>query len=236
MASDWLKWCKGLPKKPQVIEMARLLGRSRHEIASLLMEVWDWAEENATVQPSAECPGFVRIVSASGTLVDDAVGVAGLADAMVAVGWLAIRDGRLEFPKFGRHNGSHAKRRALDADRQRAARVRKTSATDADESTTDSGSPHREYTPSKKRSTPFKKPSLEEVKSYCLERGNKVNPQRFLDFYESKGWKVGKNPMKDWRAAVRTWEQRAESEATVQHDPRGNLAAAEAYLAMGGDR
>ena len=56
-----------------------------------------------------------------------------------------------------------------------------------------------------KRFTP---PTLEEVSEYCRERGNGVNPQRFIDFYASKGWKVGNQPMKDWQACVRTWEQR----------------------------
>lgn len=54
---------------------------------------------------------------------------------------------------------------------------------------------------------PFVKPSLESVTAYCKERGNAVNAQRFIDHYESNGWKVGKNPMKDWKAAIRTWEQ-----------------------------
>lgn len=54
----------------------------------------------------------------------------------------------------------------------------------------------------------FKKPSLEEVKQYCLERNNNINPENFIDYYDANGWKVGKNPMKDWRAAVRTWERR----------------------------
>lgn len=52
----------------------------------------------------------------------------------------------------------------------------------------------------------FQKPTMEEVEAYCKERNNKVNPERFYDFYESKGWYVGKNKMKDWRACVRTWE------------------------------
>ena len=50
-------------------------------------------------------------------------------------------------------------------------------------------------------------PTLEEVKAYCSERGNKVDPERWFDYYTSNGWKVGKNPMKDWKAAVRTWER-----------------------------
>ena len=53
-----------------------------------------------------------------------------------------------------------------------------------------------------------KRPTLEEVEAYCKERNNRVNPQAFIDYYSSNGWKVGKNPMKDWKACVRTWEQR----------------------------
>lgn len=53
----------------------------------------------------------------------------------------------------------------------------------------------------------FKPPTLEEVKGYCSERHNNVDPDRFINFYTSNGWKVGKNAMKDWKAAVRTWEK-----------------------------
>lgn len=53
----------------------------------------------------------------------------------------------------------------------------------------------------------FAKPTLEEVRAYCQERRNNVDPQRFLDHYTSNGWMVGKNPMKDWKAAVRNWEK-----------------------------
>ena len=60
---------------------------------------------------------------------------------------------------------------------------------------------------SKKKSDRFTPPSLEDVQNYCLERNNSVDPQAIIDFYESKGWMVGKNKMKDWKAAVRTWER-----------------------------
>ena len=62
----------------------------------------------------------------------------------------------------------------------------------------------------------FLKPSLEDIRSYCQERRNQVDPERFFNFYESKGWMVGKSPMKDWKAAVRTWEQRPETRTTYQ--------------------
>lgn len=53
----------------------------------------------------------------------------------------------------------------------------------------------------------FVKPTVEEVKQYCIERNNCVNAEQFYDYYESNGWKVGKNAMKDWKACVRTWER-----------------------------
>lgn len=53
----------------------------------------------------------------------------------------------------------------------------------------------------------FEKPTLSEIKEYCIERNNNVNAEQFFDYYESNGWKVGKNSMKDWKAAVRTWER-----------------------------
>ena len=58
--------------------------------------------------------------------------------------------------------------------------------------------------PKRKRFTP---PTLEEVQAYCLERNNTIDPQQFIDYYTSNGWLVGKNKMKDWKAAVRTWER-----------------------------
>ena len=53
----------------------------------------------------------------------------------------------------------------------------------------------------------FTKPTLEDVQAYCAERGKGVDPQKWYDYYSANGWKVGKNPMKDWKAAVRTWER-----------------------------
>lgn len=59
---------------------------------------------------------------------------------------------------------------------------------------------------SPKRKT-FTKPTIDEIQDYCIERNNNVNAEQFYDYYESNGWKVGKNSMKDWKAAVRTWER-----------------------------
>lgn len=54
----------------------------------------------------------------------------------------------------------------------------------------------------------FVKPTIEEVQEYCTQRQNNIDAENFIDYYEANGWKVGKNPMKDWKAAIRTWERR----------------------------
>ena len=72
------------------------------------------------------------------------------------------------------------------------------------------GEEKEEYSPPKspsERGKRFDPPTVEEVQAYCSERNNSVDAQTFVDFYASKGWLVGKNPMKDWKAAVRTWER-----------------------------
>lgn len=62
----------------------------------------------------------------------------------------------------------------------------------------------------------FEKPTLSEIKQYCIERKNNVDAQHFYDYYESNGWKVGKNSMKNWQAAVRTWEKNSYTSTTKQ--------------------
>jgi len=62
-------------------------------------------------------------------------------------------------------------------------------------------------TNTKPKSNNFTPPTLEQVKQYCQERNNQVDASKFIDFYTSKGWMVGKNKMKDWKASVRTWEK-----------------------------
>lgn len=71
--------------------------------------------------------------------------------------------------------------------------------------------------------TVFKKPTIEEIKDYCMERNNSVNAEAFYDFYESKNWYVGKNKMKDWKACVRTWEQRDKSKSDTYKSKANKL-------------
>lgn len=63
----------------------------------------------------------------------------------------------------------------------------------------------------------FRKPTLSEVEDYIAVRGSDVDPEAFFAYYESNGWKVGGNPMKDWHAAVVTWEKRQKADKQRQH-------------------
>ena len=62
----------------------------------------------------------------------------------------------------------------------------------------------------------FYPPTLDEVKQYCEERKNNIDPMTFIDFYSSKGWMIGKNRMKDWKAAVRTWERKRKEQSKTE--------------------
>lgn len=65
----------------------------------------------------------------------------------------------------------------------------------------------------------FKKPTTDEISAYCKERENTIDPQHFFDYYESNGWKVGRNPMKDWKSAVRYWERNNAGKQTGRKQP-----------------
>ena len=73
------------------------------------------------------------------------------------------------------------------------------------------------------KSKKFVKPTVEQVRDYCQERQNGVNPEKFVDYYDSNGWKVGKNPMKDWKAAVRTWEKNGYSNASKPEQAKSDI-------------
>ena len=64
----------------------------------------------------------------------------------------------------------------------------------------------------------FKKPTLEEVQEYCRERGNTIDAEYFIDYYESKGWLVGRTKMKDWKAAIRLWEHKSTKKVDKQKE------------------
>jgi len=70
----------------------------------------------------------------------------------------------------------------------------------------------------------FKKPTVNEIADYCIERKNNIDAETFYDFYESKDWRVGKNKMKDWKASIRTWEKRQ------SNNNKGGMSKIHAHL------
>ena len=77
----------------------------------------------------------------------------------------------------------------------------------------------------------FIKPTIEEVKQYCLERNNNVDAEHFIDYYNSNGWKVGKNSMKDWKATIRNWE-RTNKEKSNGNSTKHNKSDGSEYSAF----
>ena len=65
----------------------------------------------------------------------------------------------------------------------------------------------------------FSPPSVDDVRAYCAENGYGIDPERFVDFYKSNGWMVGKNHMKDWKAAVRSWERKENPNGKTESKP-----------------
>lgn len=80
-----------------------------------------------------------------------------------------------------------------------------------------------------KTASRFTPPTLDDVRNYCIERNNGVDPERFVDYYTSNGWKVGKNSMKDWKAAVRTWEK-TESQNTHSASVKSSTGSNNPFL------
>ena len=133
--------------------------------------------------------------------------------------WSAIKSAR-----------SEAGKKSADARQQRreatsVQQVLSNSSTNVEETPTPQPPAPQQEKPKVVRFVP---PTLDEVKAYCQERGNRVNPERWFYFYQSKGWMVGKNKMKDWRSAVRTWE-RDDNEKVNNDGKRNVIAGADAF-------
>jgi hypothetical protein len=197
MAGDWIKMQKSLSRDPRVVRISSALKADRLRTVGGLFSAWclfDEQTEDGTLE------GYTP------EILDELIGFPGLAKAMHSVGWLDIDGDSIRVPRFEQHNGRSAKRRAQDS-------VRKTSARDADKVPLQNGTFVRKKSALEKRreekNIRMAKPSLEEVSEYGKTLNPPFNrPDAFIAFYESNGWKVGKNPMKDWKAAVRTWHQK----------------------------
>lgn len=143
MAFDWIKMRCSLPDDPAVVALAARLGCDEFAIVGRLHKLWSWADAHTTDG---------RIDGVTPAWIDRTLDMPGFAAAMVTVGWLAVEGETLCFPRFERHNGASAKRRAENTDRQRASRSKRDkSATEPSRTVRDTSATReekrREYTP-----------------------------------------------------------------------------------------
>ena len=196
MAFDWIKMRSNIDHDWRVVRMAELLGIPELHVVGCLWKVWSWADQNSE-DGNALCVTDVTL--------ERYTSVTGFAHAMRQVGWLSGESGALTLPNFTEHNGQTAKKRA-----KTQARVQK----HRNAFVTLKALPEKRREEKKKDTTNVVSrtpPTIEQVTAYCKERGNAVDPQAWLDHYTANGWRVGKNPMKDWKAAVRTWEKNSKA-------------------------
>lgn len=192
-------------------------------VASLL-QVWGVA--NDVGKPHGD-----DLILSHATLerLDEIAGVPSFGDAMHSVGWATQSEkNSVTFPEFLLYNTPAEDRsRQQNRDRQRRYRETKRNVTgNATGNVTNNAKRNAREEKSREESNTKKskpkdgsKPTVEDVRAYCLERKNSVDPEAWMAHYEANGWKIGRNPMKDWRAAVRTWERNQAAKAAIDRTP-----------------
>jgi hypothetical protein len=223
MAGDWIKLEKATTTKPEVLRLASLLQCTVGEAFYYCVRFWNWCDDHLT---NGHADGVTQ------EMLDVLIGRPGFSAQLVVVGWLQVRSGSLEVPHFERHLAESAKTRALSAKRkkkQRSSDVTQESREDRDISVTREEKRREEnVSPSgdtgvrpQKRFVP---PTVDEVRAYCIERGNRIDPEGFVAFYTASGWKrKGGAKVVDWKSCVITWEKN-----DAQFSNRSNGAASTA--------
>lgn len=237
MAADWIKIEHGLPRKPEVMELSRMLEIDEMTVVGHLVCFWSWVDQNL----SPLCP------STSGTKkgLDRVAGCEGFVDAMVTVGWLEFDGHTVTVPNYEHHLSQSAKKRAFEArkkTRQRSVspvvspKCPPCTGTKSGQKGGPENRREEESLVSKETreiatappSRSFSPPTIPEVIEFVLEKSLCIDAADFVHFYESKNWMVGKSKMKDWRAAALGWDSRNRKEATNGRQNQRKQTAAEA--------
>lgn len=204
-----------LAADPHVVRIMFALRSDRIRVVGALHMLWCAFDQHST-------DGSLTYTPAE---MDAHIGWEGFTDAVIRAGWLES-DGSnvLTMHNFEAHNSASAKRRASEQKRMQSVRNHAN-----DFQTSCPPEKRREEnintstrSKAKEGASRFTPPSLQEISSYIQQRKSTINPEAFLDFYGSKGWKIGNSPMKDWRAAVRTWERRDKQSQGGQNGKTGN--------------
>lgn len=195
MAGDWVKFEIDTFEKPEVIKIADDLEIPEEHVAGCLLKVWCWFDRQSRDG---------HVLSVTEKYIDRLTSVTGFAEAMQKVGWLIMSDDGLTIPNFDRHNGKSAKNRSLATDRKRRERSRNNRDFDV---TREEKRRNKEKDKKESHSPRFTPPTVDQVRKYVETREVKIDPQVFVDHYETNGWFRGKTKIKDWKACVRTWEK-----------------------------
>ena len=239
----WIKIETSLPRKPEVMQLADILGIDEVAVVGHLVCFWSWVDENV----SQECP----VVTGTKRGLDRVAGRDGFAAAMVAVGWLQMEGNEISIPHLDYHLDHSAKTRATEQRKKAKQRAKPPeSRTCPDATGTKSGTAEgQKGGPEKSRveesrvevipesarppqATPetqepqepeppatlpatvqrsaFRRPSVQDVAEHATSACLDMDPQAFHDYYAANGWRVGRNAMKDWKAAARNWAKRDE--------------------------
>lgn len=223
--SDWIKMRTDLYRHPKVLLIADDLLRADSELALFVsqnlrrdMTVTRNVMRNVTVGALVTVWGTLRhrgkriddallLPGVTDSVVDDIADLPGFGAAMRKARWLLQTKRGLIFPRFfADHNVDPSAEN--NRERQRRFREKQRNVT-----VTLRNGQSRERVEKEKenKNPPFIPPSVDDVRAYCQERNNTVDAQRFVDYYGSNGWIVGRTKMKDWQAAVRTWEKNTQT-------------------------
>jgi hypothetical protein len=199
MAGDWIKIEHSLPDKPEVMEMASILGIDADAVVGKLIRVWTWFDNHTD---DGDAPVTVR------ALLNRCTGVSDFVSAMEQVGWITDLNGRLNVSRFDRHNGQTAKTRANT--NRRVAKSRNGNGASV---TNVTGKALQKPLPEKRREeSPILtnrsgKCTLDEAKEFAREIGLPESDGESCFFkWEGNGWKNGTNRVKDWKATMRSWK------------------------------
>ena len=192
---SWIKVDTAIHSKPEVFRLSAELEMSVLEVVGLLVKFWAWADTH-----SADG----NAVGVTSVTLDSYIGVNDFSAMMQKVGWLEFNEEGMKIPNFDYHNGKSAKSRALTNRRVSKSRNERYKCND-DSVTKALPDKIREDKNNNIGGKRFSPPTIKEISDYSLEIRQPIDAEKFHDFYASKGWMVGKNKMKDWKAAVRNW-------------------------------
>lgn len=232
MAGDWIKLRTSLATDGRVRIVAKTLKKGNAlgnattnaysvTVLGALVTLWSLADAQADEDGALVGYDFDDI--------DDLVGVPGFCNALPD-DWISEEGGWIKLPNYQEHNGKNAKKRAQTAKRVANAKANAACNAEGNGEVTQQALPNalpreekrRDKEKQAKENPPkrFKPPTVDEVRDYCRERGNNINPQGFVDHYAATNWHRGKTKISDWKACVRTWEKNARS--SDKPDPSDN--------------